>query len=138
MNLSFVTAWRNLYSTLKVFIVVVAFALVPETSASQTADKLKIAYASPSVNVSILWITNEAKLFTKNGLDVEVLFLAPSLLQQAIISGDIQFGMMTGGLMSAPRFAGADLVMLAGFVNRYVSRVVVRPDINSPADLKGK
>ena len=28
--------------------------------------------------------------------------------------------------------------MLAGFVNRYVARVMVRPEIASPADLRGK
>ena len=102
------------------------------------ADILRIGYASPSVNVAMLWITQEAKLFAKNGLEVEVLFLESALVQRAMLSGEIQFAMMTGGLMAAPRLAGADLTMLAGFVNRYVARVMVRPEIATPADLKGK
>ncbi len=55
-----------------------------------------------------------------------------------MISSEIQLAMMTGGLMAAPRLAGADLSMIAGFINRYVSRVMVRPEIAKPGDLKGK
>ena len=107
-------------------------------SDAMAADKLRIGYASPSVNVAMLWITDEAKLFAKNGLEVEVLFLESALVQRSMISNEIQLAMMTGGLMAAPRLAGADLTMIAGFINRYVSRVMVRPEIAKPADLKGK
>lgn len=107
-------------------------------SLSHAADKLRIGYASPSVNVAMLWVTHEAKLFAKNGLEVEVLFLESALVQRAMISGEIQLAMMTGGLMAAPKLAGADLSMIAGFITRYVSRVMVRPEIAKPADLKGK
>jgi NitT/TauT family transport system substrate-binding protein len=116
----------------------VVLVLGTQVSRSHAADQLRIGYASPSVNVSMLWITQEAKLFAKNGLEVEVLFLESALVQRAMISGEIQLAMMTGGLMAAPRLAGSDLTMLAGFVNRYVSRVMVRPEIATPADLKGK
>jgi NitT/TauT family transport system substrate-binding protein len=108
------------------------------TAVVLAADKLRIGYASPSVNVAMLWITDEAKLFAKNGLEVEILFLESALVQRSMISNEIQLAMMTGGLMAAPRLAGADLTMIAGFVNRYVSRVMVRPEIAKPADLKGK
>jgi len=104
----------------------------------QAADKLRIGYASPSLNVSMLWITQEARIFAKNGLDVEVLFLESALVQRAMISEEIQLAMMTGGLMAAPRLAGADLSMIAGFINRYVARVMVRPGITKASDLKGK
>jgi ABC-type nitrate/sulfonate/bicarbonate transport system substrate-binding protein len=116
----------------------VVLVLGAQVSRSYAADQLRIGYASPSVNVSMLWITQEAKLFAKNGLEVEVLFLESALVQRSMISSEIQLAMMTGGLMAAPRLAGADLTMLAGFVNRYVSRVMVRPEIATPADLKGK
>ena len=107
-------------------------------SVSHAADKLRIGYASPSVNVAMLWITHEAKLFAKNDLEVEVLFLESALVQRSMISSEIHLAMMTGGLMAAPRLAGADLSMIAGFINRYVSRVMVRPEIAKPGDLKGK
>ncbi|MDP2604769.1 MAG: ABC transporter substrate-binding protein [Deltaproteobacteria bacterium] len=97
-----------------------------------------MGYGAPSVTMSILWITKEGKLFEKNGLDVEVLYLESALVQRALIAGNVAFGEMTGSLMSAPKLQGADLVMIAGFLNHLQYRLVARPEIKSAADLKGK
>ena len=102
------------------------------------ADKLRIGYGAPSVAMSVLWITKEGKLFEKNGLDVEVLYLESALVQRALIAGNIAFGEMTGSLMSAPKLQGADLVMVAGFLNHLIYRLIARPEIKTVADLKGK
>lgn len=102
------------------------------------ADKLRIGYGAPSVTMSMLWITKEGKLFEKNGLDVEVLYLESALVQRALIAGNIAFGEMTGSLMAAPKLQGADLVMVAGFLNHLLYRLVARPEIKTVADLKGK
>ena len=67
------------------------------------ADKLRIGYGAPSVAMSVLWITKEGKVFERNGLDVEVLYLESALVQRALIAGNIAFGEMTGSLMSAPK-----------------------------------
>lgn len=120
----------------------VAFVLlvlvVPHPSNAAAADKLRIGYGAPSVAMSVLWITKEGKLFDKNGLDVEVLYLESSLVQRALIAGNIDFGEMTGSLMSAPKLQGADLVMVASFLNHLLYRLIARPEIKTPADLKGK
>lgn len=107
-------------------------------SVDAAAPRLRAGFASPSINVAILWVTHDGKLFEKNGVEVEALYLESTLSQKALIAGNIDFAMMTGNNMAAPRFAGADLIMLAGFVNKFVYRLVVRPEINSAADLKGK
>ena len=95
------------------------------------ADKLRIGYGAPSVAMSVLWITKEGRVFEKNGLDVEVLYLESALVQRALIAGNIAFGEMTGSLMSAPKLQGADLVMVAGFLNKLLYRLIARPEINS-------
>ena len=117
------------------FLLFVPFILCTKAIA---ADKLRIGYGAPSVTMSMLWITKEGKLFEKNGLDVEVLYLESALVQRALIAGNIAFGEMTGSLMAAPRLQGADLVMVAGFLNHLLYRLVVRPEIKTVADLKGK
>ena len=101
-------------------------------------DKLRIGYGAPSVTMSMLWITKEGKLFEKNGLDVEVLYLESALVQRALIAGNIAMGQMTGSLMAAPKLQGADLVMVSSFLNNLLYRLVARPEIKSVADLKGK
>jgi NitT/TauT family transport system substrate-binding protein len=126
----------NLKASLRnVMLVLITFFLYAPASA---ADKLRIGYGAPSVTMSILWITKEGKLFEKNGLDVEVLYLESALVQRALISGTIAFGEMTGSLMAAPKLQGADLVMVASFLNNLLYRLVARPEIKSVADLKGK
>jgi len=102
------------------------------------ADKLRISYSGTTTSNALLWVTKEAKLFDRNGIEAEVLYLAASLGQTALIAGETQFAVYTGLLMTPTRLQGADVTMVAGFLNYLVSRLVVRPDIKTAADLKGK
>ena len=77
-------------------------------------------------------------MFEKNGLVVEVLYLESALVQRALIAGNIIYGEMTGSLMAAPKLQGADLAMVAGFLNQLIYRLVARPEIKTIAELKGK
>ena len=119
----------------KIFLILFSFAFAHAVFA---ADKLRIGYGAPSIAMSALWITKEGKLFEKNGLDVEVLYLESALVQRALIAGNIVYGEMTGSLMAAPKLQGADLAMVAGFLNQLIYRLVARPEIKAIADLKGK
>jgi len=135
--------WVNLFGherspinkTIAAFGGLLLFILVSSTA---NAGRLRAGFASPSLNVAMLWITQEGRLFEKNGVDVEALYLESTLAQKALIAGNIDFSMMTAINMAAPKLAGADLIMLAGFVNRFTYRLVVRPEINATSDLKGK
>gem|GEM_PF-126308 len=118
-----------------IFFLALAFTF---TGPALAADKLRIGYGAPSVAMSVLWITKEGKLFEKNNLEVEVLYLESALVQRALIAGNIDYGEMTGSLMAAPKLQGADLVMIAGFLNQLIYRLVTRPEIKTIADLKGK
>jgi len=121
--------------SIKFFLILFSFVFAHSVFA---ADKLRIGYGAPSVAMSVLWITKEGRLFEKNGLDVEVLYLESALVQRALIAGNIAFGEMTGSLMSPPRLQGADIVMIAGFLNHLLYRLVARPEIKTAADLRGK
>ena len=103
-----------------------------------SADNLKIGYGAFSLGYALIWITKEGKLFDKNGLDVDVLYLESNLVRTALISGDVPIGAMSGAAMATPRLQGADLVVVLGFQNYLPFRFVVRPEIKSVADLKGK
>ena len=102
------------------------------------ADRLRISYSGTTTSNALLWVTKEARLFDKNGIDAEVLYLAGSLGQTAMIAGETQFAVYTGLLMTPSRLLGGDVTMIAGFLNYLVSRLVVRAEIKTAADLKGK
>lgn len=120
------------------FLALVALVSISPPAQVWPADRIRISYSGPSISNALLWVTQEGRLFEKNGLDVEVLYLAGSLGQSALIAGEVQLAVYTGLLMSPARLQGADVVMVASFLDQLLSRLVVRPEIRSPADLKGK
>ena len=67
-----------------------------------SADNVKIGYGAFSLGYALIWITKEGKLFDKNGLDVDVLYLESNLVRTALISGDVPIGAMSGAAMATP------------------------------------
>lgn len=101
-------------------------------------DKIRIGYGSLSTSYAAIWVAGEARLFQKNGIDAEVLYLESALVRTALLTGDIAMGGMSGTTMAAPRLQGADPILLASFANALQYRLMVRPEIRTVADLKGK
>jgi NitT/TauT family transport system substrate-binding protein len=120
----------------RIFYLIVA--LLSSANSTKAADTLRISYSGPSISNALLWVCKEGNLFEKNGLDVEMIYLAGSLGQSALIAGETQFAVYTGLLMTPARLQGADVTMIASFLDHLLSRLVVRPDIRSASDLRGK
>jgi ABC-type nitrate/sulfonate/bicarbonate transport system substrate-binding protein len=55
-----------------------------------------------------------------------------------MIAGEIDMCVYSGSLLSSARLQGVDVVMVTSFLNRPLYRLVVRPEIATFADLKGK
>lgn len=101
-------------------------------------DKVRVGYGSLSTSYAAIWVAGEARLFQKNGIDAEVLYLESALVRAALLTGDIAMGGMSGTTMAAPRLQGADPILIASFSNSLQYRLVVRPEIRTVGDLKGK
>lgn len=106
---------------------------------SQTRPKVVIGYASMSSVVTTLWVTQEKGFFAKNGLDVQTIFIpgSPTLIA-TLNTGDVQFGYTGGTATLGSAVGGLDLKIIAAFANRVQTDLVVRPDIKTAVDLKGK
>jgi NitT/TauT family transport system substrate-binding protein len=104
----------------------------------QAEDKIRVGYGSLSTSYAAIWLAGEARLFQRNGIDAEVLYLESALVRTALISGEIAMGGMSGTTMAAPRLQGADPILIASFSNSLQYRLVARPEIRTVADLKGK
>ena len=102
------------------------------------ADKIRIGYSGLSPATGMLWVTDEAKLFEKNGLSPDVVFLRNNLGQSALIAGEIDMCGYSASLLAPARVQGADPVMIVSFQQKLNYRLVVRPEIRTLADLKGK
>ena len=126
--------------TLRKFIMTLITALVASYCAigAHGQDRIRVGYGSLSTSYAAIWVAGEARLFQKNGIDAEVLYLESALVRAALLTGDIAMGGMSGTTMAAPRLQGADPILIASFSNSLQYRLVVRPDIRTVADLKGK
>jgi len=126
--------------TLRKFIMTLITALVASYCAigAHGQDKVRVGYGSLSTSYAAIWVAGEARLFQKNGIDAEVLYLESALVRAALLTGDIAMGGMSGTTMAAPRLQGADPILIASFSNSLQYRLVVRPEIRTVGDLKGK
>ena len=102
------------------------------------ADKIRIAYTSPGPQHGVLWVGDVAGVFKKNNLDLEIIYMPGNISMGSLISGELNFGQMTGALMSPARMQGSDVVMLVSIQELLDDRLVVRPNIKTPEELKGK
>jgi NitT/TauT family transport system substrate-binding protein len=125
------------HSIRTLFFIVLALALTLSITAEAT-EQIRVGYGSLSTNYAAIWVAGEARLFQKNGIDAEVLYLESALVRTALITGDIAMGGMSGTTMAAPRLQGADPILIASFLNSLQYRLVVRPEIKTVAQLKGK
>jgi len=118
------------------FALLLACAVVP---LSADAEPVRVAYSSISGAMGPLWAASDYGLFKKHGLDVQLLYIGGgSVVTQALIGGDVQFVRLGASAVMQASMRGADLKMIANTINRLVFTLMAKPEIKSPADLKGK
>jgi NitT/TauT family transport system substrate-binding protein len=105
----------------------------------QAAEKLVADYGGLSGFQSTVWVAKDLKIFDKHGLDVDVIMINGSARSvAALLGGSTQFatGSATGPIVAAAR--GADLKVIAASYNKFPYAFIVKPEIRTPKDLRGK
>jgi NitT/TauT family transport system substrate-binding protein len=103
---------------------------------SAAADKVRVAFSAVAPSQGVLWVADVAELFKKNDLSAEIIYTRAAI--ETLVAGEVDFAQMTGALMSSARLQGADPVMIAGIQDTLEDRLIVRPNIKSIEELKGK
>ena len=109
---------------------------------ASTADaqlrKLNIAYTATSPYQAVLIIAKETGIFKKHGLD-PTLILTPggSLGFQAMMGGDVAMVMADGSAAVTSNLAGADVVIIASFLNTFPYSLISIPEIKKVDQLVG-
>lgn len=87
----------------------------------------------------IPYIAKDAKLFEKNGIDVELVLLRGSgQTSQAMVAGSLFASSVALPAVMLADLNGADLVNVAHGIAVQGSKLMVRPEIRKVEDLKGK
>ena len=107
--------------------------------AAAPLEKLTIGWSAIAGSQAPFWITKEAGLFEKNGLDVIMIYLdGGSRATQAMMSGDLPIAQVGGNAPVVAKLRGADITLIAGLLNVLAYSMVVSPEIKKPEDLRGK
>ncbi|KIL37302.1 hypothetical protein SD71_00980 [Cohnella kolymensis] len=116
-----------------------------ETSGSQQTDKnpaltkVKVGYDGYSMTTAPLYYAYEKGIFKKYGLDVELVFVSGgSTLSQAAIGGSVDIAQNGYTPSMESIVSGADLVLVGGISNKLPFQLVVKDNITTAEQLKGK
>ena len=116
---------------------ILLFCLIPAGN-NASAQPVRGAFPSPSIQILPLMVASERGFFKREGLELELIFVrGATTAVQALLANQIHFIFSIGPQMPAV-WEGNDIILLAQQVGRPTLSLVVTPDIQKIADLKGK
>ena len=108
-------------------------------SAIGAAEPLRVPYVSISGFQAPLWLGERTGAFKRNQLDVQLIYMpGGSLIIQTLLSGEVGLASLAPPSAIAAWTKGAELVLVAGGIERALNVLMVSPKIKKPEDLKGK
>ncbi len=127
------------HKDLRLFTLLLIVLALPAAGAAQPRTKIVVGFASMSSVVTSLWVAQEKGFFARHGLDPQLVFVpgSPTLIA-SINTGDIHLASTGGTATLGAVVGGLDMKIIAAFANYVQTDLVVRPEIKTPADLKGK
>jgi NitT/TauT family transport system substrate-binding protein len=114
------------------------FGVPPTLGADAPLKKLRVGYPSHSASMYPIYVTKEAKLFEKYGLDGELIYVQGVQMVQVHVAGHLDVTTTSGLVTLQSSVSGADLILLANSIDMHLMKLTTHPGINGPADLKGK
>ena len=114
--------------------------LVLVATVARAQDRIRLGLSSVSATSGSIWVAEKKGLFKKQGIDVEVIVIGGGAARvvSSLIAGEIQFSVGGGDAVIRADLRGADGVLVASPMKTGLQRLMVRPEIRTPADLKGK
>lgn len=107
-------------------------------AASANLTKIRVGYPSPSASLYPLFVTKEAGLFEKYGLDAELIYVQGVQMVQVHTAGQLDFTSTSGIVTLQSSVNGSDLILLANSIESHLMKIIAHPSIAGPADLRGK
>jgi ABC-type nitrate/sulfonate/bicarbonate transport system substrate-binding protein len=106
---------------------------------SQSLIKVPFPYGPLGLN-SIPWvIARDARLFEKNGLDVDMIYIgASSVIVQSMLSGSANLGGFSGPAVISNVVNGGDIIQVASMAPYFAQSLLVRSDIHELRSLQNK
>jgi NitT/TauT family transport system substrate-binding protein len=102
-------------------------------------EKIRLAHSALETSNAVWFLAQDRGLYKKHGLEADLLFIPSTTTSVAsLLAGDVHVANASGGGVASAVVAGADLVMVACYLNSLPYELVVAETIKSAEDLKGK
>ena len=116
------------------------FGAVFAYSRAVAADKLVVLYSARVMSQSMPWIAQEAGLFRKYDLDLQLVYVGGGpVAAAAALAGDTEVTLVGASSIVRPFVQGSrDLAFIGAIKNILTHSILAKPAIKKPEDLKGK
>ncbi len=119
-----------------------ALLMVPFAYHSKDArgqEKIRLSHSALESSNAVWYLAQERGFYKKNGLDADLLFIPSTTTSvSSLVAGDVHVANASGGGVASAAVAGADLVLVACYLNSLPYELVVHDSVKSAEDLKGK
>jgi NitT/TauT family transport system substrate-binding protein len=102
-------------------------------------DRIRAGGGSSSATQMSLWLAKDGNYYEKHGLAVEAISIpGSSLALQAMLAGELPIIQLGGAASIQANLSGADTVIIATIVRRFLFWIFSQPNIARMEDLRGK
>jgi NitT/TauT family transport system substrate-binding protein len=110
----------------------------PTAAPKSEITSIKVTYGTQSASTTPLWLAVDQGLFKRHGLEAEASFGSSVVGAAAVVSGEAQFflGEAASTFQAVAERGPVELVAFMQKLN--IFKFMVRPEIGTPEDLKGK
>src|ERR1043166_1525966 len=104
-----------------------------------TVEKINASYGAISGSMAPLWVAKEAKLFEKQGLDLNLVYIpgGPRSIM-SLIGASVQFVNHSGMPALEAYQRGADTALIASSMNQLEHAIIAQKNVTSAEQLRGK
>ena len=130
---------RGIPKVMPVFALAVAVMLLRGSAPAQDTTKIAFPYGPFGLN-SMPWvIAKESRLFEKNGLDVDMVYVgASAVIVQSMLSGFSNVAGFGGPAVVTNVLRGGDIIQVAAMAPYFTQSLFVRPEIRELRAIQGK
>ncbi len=130
---------RSVIATTTLAFLIVVGGIDPGWAAVAPLEKVNASYGAISGSMMPIWVTKEARLFEKYGLDLSLVYISggPRAIM-SLLGGSVQFVNHSGMPALEAYQRGADTALIASPMNQLEHSLVVQKNITSAEQLRGK
>jgi len=117
----------------------VSIGVLPALLHAGTPEKINASYGAISGSMAPIWVAKEAKLFEKQGLDLNLVYIpgGPRSIM-SLIGASVQFVNHSGMPALEAYQRGADTALIASSMNQLEHAIVAQKNITNIEQLRGK